>query len=319
MPIPPAPTPEQFEKIALAIDPESKVLSTHKFLCGLGCRMDVLELQQADESVRRVVTRQYWERTDSKPSERQVVESKILRALSSNGVPVPGPILDEETASAIFGRPGLVISYINGIANLGPADLHSWTRQLAEALAKVHSTPVPPELESLPQAHMISIKKWLGADSPPERFAKHELGPQLWEAMRSLWPSVDTSEIRILHNDFWPGNTLWRDDQLLAIVDWEWPALGVPTDDVGYFLTDAFYTGFDIEEVFLEAYEEHMGKPVSDLLFWKMLACCMPLPDVGPWGQGYRELGVRHMTAEHIRKRHHDRIKNLLEEFHSHA
>jgi len=186
-------------------------------------------------------------------------------------------------------------------------------------MANIHTAKVPAELEDLPRSHIVSLEKWMAADSPPERFAKHELGTDLWNAMRAMWPNVDTSKNQIIHTDFWPGNMLWHADRLLAIVDWEWPSLGVPSDDVGYFLSDAAYTGFDVENTFLETYEKVSGKPVTDLLFWKMFATAMPLPDVGPWAQGYEELGMRHMDADQIREAHANHIKNLLSEFHSNA
>lgn len=315
MPIPPAPTPSQFEQVAITIDPTAQVVSTHKLLGGLGCRMDVLEMQLGDGSTLRVVTRQYWVKDDPSKDKRPIGESKILAALKMNGVPAPEPILNEEVASEIFGRPGLVISYINGMPNLGPVDLQDWARQIATAMAKIHTATVPPELESLPRAHIVSLEKWMNADKPPDRFVKHEQGTDLWNAMKALWPNVDTSANQIIHTDFWPGNMIWKSDKLLAVVDWEWPSLGVPSDDVGYFLSDAAYTGFDVEETFLETYEAVSGKPVQDLLFWKMLAAAMPLPDVGPWAQGYAELGMRNMDADEIRRSHSVHITNLLNEF----
>ncbi len=195
------------------------------------------------------------------------------------------------------------------------ANLDEWARQLAVALAKIHSAEVPADLKSLPRSHIKSLNKWMNAEEVPERFAKHELGTELWNAMRALWPDVDTSESQIIHCDFWPGNTLWQADKLLAVVDWEWPNLGVPSDDVAYFLTDAAYVGFDVEETFVEAYEAALGKPVTDLLFWKMMATAIPLPDVGPWAQGYAELGMRKMNADEIRQAHHNYIEALLKEF----
>jgi aminoglycoside phosphotransferase (APT) family kinase protein len=315
MPIPPAPTPEQFEQVAKAIDPGATVTSTQKLVGGLGCRMDVLEMHLGNGFAHKVVTRQYWETKDPGNNKRPRGESTVLNVLNSHGVPVPQPVLDEKTASKIFGRPGLVISYIDGKANLQPQDIGDWARQLAGVLAQIHSVPVPPELESVPRSHINSLNKWMAADEAPGRYAKHPLGTDLWNAMRALWPDVDTSANQITHSDFWPGNTLWKDQKLLAVVDWEWPSLGVPSDDVGYFLTDAVYAGFDVEETFLMAYESAAEKPVQDLLFWKMMAASIPLPDVGPWAQGYEELGIRKMNEDGIRAAHSNHIRNLLNEF----
>jgi aminoglycoside phosphotransferase (APT) family kinase protein len=317
MPIPPAPTPDQFDQIAKAIDPEATVISTRKLLGGLGCRMDVLEMRLADGTAHKVVTRQYWVKNDPTTDKRPKGESAILEALAANNVPVPLPVLKEDVASNIFGRPGLVISYIDGKPNLLPPDLQDWARQLGVALAKIHATTVPDELKSVPRSQIESLNKWLSTDEPPEGFAKHELGPDLWRTMKTLWPNVDTSAHQIVHTDFWPGNTLWKDQTLLAIVDWELPSLGVPSSDVGYFLSDAVYAGYNVEETFINAYEKAAGKPVQDLLFWKMAAAAMPLPDVGPWAQGYNELGMRKMNADEIRRAHSKHINKLLNEFNS--
>ena len=84
--------------------------------------------------------------------------------------------------------------------------------------------------------------------------------------------------------------------------------------DVGYFLTDAVYFGIDIEETFLEAYEQASENQIKDLLFWKMAAAARAMPDVGPWAKGYSELGIRTMTADKIRSAHADCVQGLLDE-----
>lgn len=281
--------------------------------------MDVLELRLDDGTTRKVVTRQYWERKDPENDRRPAGESSILRALAANDVPAPEAIVGEAIASEIFGRRGLVISYIDGTPNLAPVDMQDWARQLAIAMANIHSATVPPELKSIPRSHIDSVTKWLGAASPPERFARHELGPELWDAMRRLWPTVDSSASQIIHSDFWAGNTLWKDEKLLAIIDWEWPSLGEPMDDVGFFLADAAYIGYDIENSFIDAYERASGAPVHDLLFWKMMAVAIPMPDVGDWARGYEQAGVQSTTPDQIRASHADYVRTLLKEFQSNA
>ncbi len=48
------------------------------------------------------------------------------------------------------------------------------------------------DLESFPGSMTASVGRWMYAGNPPERFAKNELGP-----------------------------AVWKDEPLLAIVDWE--------------------------------------------------------------------------------------------------
>ncbi|MCZ6539124.1 MAG: phosphotransferase [Chloroflexi bacterium] len=315
--IPPAPTQSQFEQIAKAIDPNASVISTRKLVGGISCRMDVLEICLPDTTTQKVVTRQYWESRgpQSRPPPRG--ESAVLRTLTANQIPAPRVIVTEDQASEIFGRPAIVISYLEGVPDLAPTDLQDWASQLARAIAKVHAIEVPDELKSVPRSHIDSVTKWMGAPEPPEKFVKHESGVELWHAMRGLWPGVDTSASQLIHTDFWPGNTLWKNGKLLAIVDWEWPALGEPIGDVAYFLSDAAYAGFDIEKTFLDTYEQASGRPVHDLLFWKMMATAIPMPDIGGWAQGYAELGIRTVCPDDIRHAHSEYVQNLLAEFHS--
>ena len=317
--IPPAPTKTQFEQIAKAIDPNARVVSTRKLVGGIACRMDVLEIHLPDTTIQKVVTRQYWESNtpQSRPPPRG--ESAILRTLAANQIPAPRVIVAEEQAGEIFGRPAIVISYLDGVPDLAPADLQDWAGQLARAIAKVHAIAVPDELKSVPRSHINSVTKWMEAPEPPERFVKHEVGVELWNAMRLLWPGVDTTASQLIHTDFWPGNALWKDGKLLAIVDWEWPALGEPVGDVAYFLSDAAYAGFDVEKSFLETYERSSGKPIHDLLFWKMMATAIPMPDIGNWAQGYAELGTRTMYPDDIRRAHTNYIRDLLTQFNSNA
>ena len=36
----------------------------------------------------------------------------------------------------------------------------------------------------------------------------------------------------LLHGDYWPGNVLWEDGRLAAIIDWEDASVGDPLVDV---------------------------------------------------------------------------------------
>ena len=128
--IPPTPTPDQFEQVAKAIDPSAHVVSTRKLDGGISSRMNVLEYQSPGSIARKIVTRQYWEFSNPEEDNRLFGESAILRALIENGVPAPDVVIDLEAASKIFGRPAIVISYLEGAPNPAPHDPDNWARQL---------------------------------------------------------------------------------------------------------------------------------------------------------------------------------------------
>ena len=43
-------------------------------------------------------------------------------------------------------------------------------------------------------------------------------------------PPVQVNRPVLLHGDFWPGNILWRDGRLVAVIDWEKRPLPVGPD-----------------------------------------------------------------------------------------
>ncbi len=49
---------------------------------------------------------------------------------------------------------------------------------------------------------------------------------RIWAALASNCIRRDKEQAVLLHGDFWPGNTLWRNGSLLAVIDWEQPAAG---------------------------------------------------------------------------------------------
>jgi len=51
-------------------------------------------------------------------------------------------------------------------------------------------------------------------------------------ALAGNWPPPQVNEPVILHGDYWPGNTLWRDGRL-GVIDWEDAACGDPLADLG--------------------------------------------------------------------------------------
>ena len=46
------------------------------------------------------------------------------------------------------------------------------------------------------------------------------------------WPLPRNNTPVVLHGDYWPGNTLWQDGRLTAVIDWEDTRRGDPLFDV---------------------------------------------------------------------------------------
>lgn len=77
----------------------------------------------------------------------------------------------------------------------------------------------------------------------------------------------------LLHGDYWPGNLLWRGEQIVALVDWEDAAIGDPFSDLACARVELLCTvGEEVMERFTEQYLRLAGpfaeRDTADLVAW---------------------------------------------------
>ena len=114
------------------------------------------------------------------------------------------------------------------------------------------------------------------------------------------------------HTDYWPGNTLWRNGDLSAVVDWESPATGDREMDVAYCSVDIRYLGMDkVADRFVQTYRDVTGEPLSNLSHWEAIALCRPMPDIGKWVPAWQAMG-RDISEDKARARHTEIIEAFL-------
>ncbi len=311
------PSPEQFAQIASAIDPDAEVVSTRRLVGGISCRMDVLTFSagksgKSGRKSREVVVRQYgpWHKDDK--THPGTIEVAVLELLSENGAAAPSVILDS-AATNIMGTRTVVTSYIDGKPRLTPGDLDDWAGQLVGAISKVHNIPISGKIEKLVPSLYTGLERLFTRSEPSEAIAQHPLGPQLWQAAKEMWPSIGKSESHLVHADYWPGNTLWKGDDLVAIIDWEEPRLGEPTWDIATIIQDSACFGMDIEDAAIGHHRRMSGRTLKDLDFWRMAIALGEMPDPGVWASGYQALGGDEITAAEIRANHTASVERMLD------
>ena len=204
-------------------------------------------------------------------------------------------------ATEIIGGPAIVTSFVQGKPIVDPLDRQVWVDQLVTAISQVHALEPSQKLRSLVRSMYSRYDRQLTANAPAERITKHPLGFELWSRLNELWPTVDKSEAQLLHGDFWPGNTLWQDDRLIAPVDWEEPKLGTPSYDLAVLVQDPEYFGIDIEDIAIESYERITGRSLVDFRFWMMARALDAMPDTGSWADDFVALGGHMITAGEVR------------------
>ncbi|MBI4953978.1 MAG: homoserine kinase [Myxococcales bacterium] len=189
-----------------------------------------LECVRGDPAFLRV-----FEESDAPAVERQ---NALLAWLGARGVATPAPLARADGAGTVAthrGKPVSVFPFLPGEhlcqRRLRPAHL----ARLGEALARVH----------------LAGEGY--APPPPNRFGARELGlrladlharrselpadvaallPELESRLAELGPLDLGGATTVVHGDVFRDNVLWRDDELVAILDFESASAGSPAFDL---------------------------------------------------------------------------------------
>jgi aminoglycoside phosphotransferase (APT) family kinase protein len=90
----------------------------------------------------------------------------------------------------------------------------------------------------------------------------------------------------LLHGDFWPGNTLWKEGRLVAVIDWEDAAIGDPLADVANARLELLWAlGIDAMEAFTRSYASiATAVDITDLPYWDLWADLRLAGRTSEWG-----------------------------------
>ncbi len=299
----PIPTEEQLARIGDAIG-SPRLEYSERLAGGLSCTLDVLV-----DGGTRLVLRRYGSWSEDTEDDVAAREKRALELVQSAGVPVPAPVwIDTE---GIFTRQALIISYLQGEPDLTPSHPFEWAETLAETLARIHSVKVPEDdLHLFPET--------AGGDAQriaehPEHVLEHPLGEQLLRRRVQLGQHRLHANQVFSHADFWPGNILWRDGLLEAVVDWESPGLSEPDMDVAYCSLEMRYFGMDkVADRFIAHYREVSADPLSNLAHWEAIGLCSPMPDIGNWVPAWNSMG-KSIDVDGARRGYTRALESFLE------
>jgi len=294
----PIPTPEQLER--LGDDLGARLRYDYRIIGGLGGTMDVL---RADEE--RVVLKRYWL---PEPAEVNPAESEYgaLTLAATHGIPVPSPLWVDRVG--LFPERAVVLSFLEGGVLLDPADPLDWASQLATALSGIHGID-PAAADPL----LFPVMGHDDGHSSEAAVRQHPLGLELWSKLKHAIDSLIPEDVVYVHHDYWPGNTLWIDEKLVAVVDWEGGSIADPALDVAYCALDLRLLGMDdAADHFVGVYQEVSGRGLANLGYWHLAALCRPMPDIAQWVPGWRAMGFE-TSSEEARQRHTELIAIALE------
>jgi aminoglycoside phosphotransferase (APT) family kinase protein len=284
------------------LEPGGRLVRSRRLRGGVGARMDALDIERADGTRRKVTLRRFTRpRSISRP-ERVALEYRKLQFVEQAGIPAPRPLLLDAEGD-LFGVPGIVLTYLPGAPLYLPRDVESWTAQLAAAMLRIHAvTPETHDLSFLPgQRPRDFLRDTLEEDVP--RVKDHSaLARDAHAALLAEIDRIDWSRPTLVHEDFWPGNTVWYRGRLTGVIDWTAARVGDRREDVAQCALDLLLiNGVDVAETFVRAYESQAGGPVEHPWFFALLRGLHALLSYEFWFDGYQDAQLPHMTKHHIR------------------
>jgi aminoglycoside phosphotransferase (APT) family kinase protein len=240
-----------FERLAQAIAPGSKLLRTWPLAGGVSAQVTAFQLRNMDGAVERFVVRRHGARDLARDPEIAATEFRLLQVLHEAGVRAPGPHY-VDACGEIFGTPCIVLVYVDGTRDEPPAGDERLVGELSNALAEIHRV----DLTDLAFLRRLEPADIAAVNSPV-----------------------------LLHGDFWPGNALWRDGRLVAIVDWDDAAIGDPLADVANARLELLWArGHDAMNAFTQRYAALTGVDLAHLPHWDLWADRRLTPRISQWG-----------------------------------
>jgi aminoglycoside phosphotransferase (APT) family kinase protein len=232
-------------------------------------------------------------------------EFKVLQLTHALGLPVPAPYYLDQSGT-IFSTPCLITEYIEGKPKFPSLPDSDFIFQIASHLAMIHHADLSGrDLSFLPQAGSGCVE----VSRKPSPALSPALAVQsLPESLEKVSPPVGRNQSALLHGDYWPGNLLWRDHRLVAVIDWEDAQIGDPLIDLAITRLDILWIfGLDAFESFTQQYQTLMDIDYANLPFWDLCAALRLSRLVGSNLAGWTAFFIpygRHDITEHTLREH---------------
>lgn len=276
-------------RLAQTAVPGCRLLAARPLSGGSSAQMVALDIATAAGEQRTLVAR----RRD--PAAESLAEFRLLQALQARDLPAPRPLFFDD-AQAI-----LVLDYVPGEITFAPPNVLATARRMGRALAAIHDMPAAdPALDFLPRRGPGCPE--LARDSLPAALPAEAIRA----ALLAAGPPPARNAPTVLHGDFWPGNVLWQNGRLAAVLDWEDAGRGEPLIDLAISrLDNATIFGLAAAEAFTAAYAAERRIDQTTLPYWDLCAALrlarLVGDDLAGWAAFFAPYGRPDITAGTIR------------------
>jgi aminoglycoside phosphotransferase (APT) family kinase protein len=202
---------------------------------------------------------------------RQALEVQGIGLAQAGQLPVAGVIAARADDDAAL----LLIEYVDGSSHQ-PAEPDPARLEALGAIA-ARISAVDPGGAALPVVgHPIP-------DVDFDELRAAEPAQPLLEAARDRVAAITPADpLGFVHGDLWSGNTLWRSDRLVAVIDWDCAGLGAAGIDLGSLRCDtALCYGLAAVDHVLDGWQREAGRPADSVAYWDAVAGLSTPPDIG--------------------------------------
>jgi aminoglycoside phosphotransferase (APT) family kinase protein len=269
------------ERAVAALEPGARIVDLRAVTGGVSATVVRVDLEVADRR-RRVLFRQHGG-AEFKHHGRTVAEKEhhLLAALHRAGLAVPEPLWFEPAGSEA--APSLLLDWVDGSTDVAAENLTGALDQMADFLVRLHGLdPGALDVELEPVEDPVAgVIPFLPAS---------DAGRAALVGLTGASVRPDPDRMVVLHGDFWPGNVIWDQGRLRAVIDWEDAALGDPLADLATARVELLCRfGDEAMERFttryVEQHRERIGPlPLTALPVWELYVSAAALTSMGTWG-----------------------------------
>ncbi|CAM3901719.1 phosphotransferase [Cohnella lubricantis] len=294
-----------FERLIQRMDRHSKLLRAWELKGGVSAQVTALEVLLSNGEVRKLVVRQHGPADVARNPHIATDEYKLLKLLADTDVPAPAPYGADESGE-ILPSPYIAIEFIEGETILSaptPNQAIDLCNQLAAALAAIHQADISSRDVSYLPKQERRLSEFLARI--PADVADMAESSLIREALQRIEPSPPRNKETLLHGDYWPGNMLWKNGRLVAVIDWEDAAIGDPLADLANArLEIAWSFGTEAMHHFTRRYQALMPcLNYTSLPIWDLRAALKPAIHMSGWGLDEdTERGMREKLAWFVKQ-----------------
>lgn len=266
--------------------------------------MTAFEISVADGITQKYIARLPGEWSYKRDPNAARTEFEVLSVLRQAGLPVPKPVAVEDAESNGF----FVIEFTEGEARAYAAEPQIYIEEFAKTLARIHQTPWPgTALAELPR---VSENPYRSSDETKKLLPIEE---EIYRALDDYPGIASPNGLVLNHGDYWPGNILWQENEIVAVIDWEGARIGDPFMDLSIARLDILWIlGPDEMHEMTRIYQAETGFDLSTLRYWDLRVGLRPIGEFERMAPAYPHLGRTDITAETMSRQHEWFVEQAL-------